>query len=104
MPRIRTIKPEFCESESIGRLSHGARLLFLQLFTAVDDDVRFRTSPRLLLCRLYPYDDADTIDENGVERLLRELEDQKCVRRYQVQGSQFLEIVSWSKHQKIDHK
>ena len=42
MPRIRTIKPEFPQSETIGRLSRDARLLFLQLFTLVDDAGRAR--------------------------------------------------------------
>jgi hypothetical protein len=55
--RIRTIKPEFVESESVGKLSREARLLFILLWTFVDDAGRARASSRLLTSRLYPYDD-----------------------------------------------
>ena len=56
MPRIRTIKPEFPQSESVGRLSREARLLFLLLFTLVDDAGRSRAASRMLASVLYPYD------------------------------------------------
>ena len=61
MPRIRTIKPEFPQSETVGRLTREARLLFLQLFTLVDDAGRARAAPGCL-------DVAITAD--GVEGLL----------------------------------
>jgi hypothetical protein len=35
--RIRSIKPEFPQSESVGRLSRDARLLFVQLWTICDE-------------------------------------------------------------------
>ena len=38
MARIRTIKPEFPQSETIGKLSREARLLFIQLWTLADDE------------------------------------------------------------------
>ena len=40
MARIRTIKPEFPQSESIGALTREARLLFVLLWTIVDDSGR----------------------------------------------------------------
>jgi len=45
MARIRTIKPEFPHSESMGRVSRDARLLFVMLFTIVDDEGRARRHP-----------------------------------------------------------
>jgi len=57
MARIRTIKPELPQSQSIGRLSRDARLLFIQLFTVADDAGRSRAASRLLASLLYPYDD-----------------------------------------------
>jgi hypothetical protein len=56
MGRIRTIKPEFPQSESVGRLSRDARLLFIQLWTVCDDSGRARGSSRMLASLLYPYD------------------------------------------------
>ncbi len=99
MPRIRTIKPEFPHSETIGKLSREARLLFVQLFTIVDDAGRTRAAPRMLASLLYPYDD----DAFGlIDGWLAELATHGAVRRYEVRGAQYLEIVKWLDHQKID--
>lgn len=99
MARIRTIKPELPQSETIGRLSRDARLLFIQLFTIADDAGRARAASRLLASLLYPYDE----DAGGlIDGWLKELEARNAIRRYEVDGSQYLEIVKWLEHQKID--
>lgn len=99
MARIRSIKPEFPQSETIGKLSRDARLLFVQLWTIVDDAGRARAASRMLASLLYPYDnDAPTL----IETWLAELEAHGCVRRYEVDGSSFLDLPNWLKHQKID--
>jgi hypothetical protein len=99
MARIRSIKPEFPQSETIGALSRDARLLFVQLWTLADDEGRARAASRMLASLLYPYDtDAGKL----MDRWLDELEEQKCIQRYEVEGSKYLEIVNWLKHQKID--
>lgn len=46
MGRIRTIKPEFPHSESMGRVSRDARLTFILLWTLSDDLGRLRGSSR----------------------------------------------------------
>jgi hypothetical protein len=99
MARIRTIKPEFPQSETIGALSRDARLLFIQLWTIADDEGRARAASRMLASLLYPYDtDAGKL----MDRWLEELEEHKCIRRYEADGSKYLEITNWLKHQKID--
>lgn len=100
MARIRTIKPEFCESESIGKLSREARLLFILLWTFVDDSGRARASSRLLASRLYPYDEDA---QQKIGGWLAELEEGGHVRLYEVDGDSYLDIPKWLKHQKIDH-
>jgi hypothetical protein len=99
MGRIRTIKPEFPHSETIGRLSRDARLLFIQLWTIADDSGRTRASSRMLASLLYPYDDDVP---KLIEGWLRELADHDCIQLYSVDGSHFLEVTNWLKHQKID--
>jgi len=100
MARIRTIKPEVVESESLGKLSRESRLLFILLWTFVDDDGRSRASSRLLASRLYPYDeDAPAL----IGAWLEELELGGHVRLYEVEGDSYLDIPKWLKHQKIDH-
>lgn len=99
MGRIRTIKPEFPQSESVGRISRDARLLFLQLFTLVDDEGRSRGASRMLASLLYPYDaDAPTL----IDGWLDELEREDHIRRYVVESQTYLEVINFNVHQKID--
>jgi hypothetical protein len=98
--RIRTIKPEFPHSESIGRLSRDARLMFIQLWTIADDHGRARAAPQLLCGQLYPYDaDAPKL----IGKWLAELEHEGHIRLYEVDDSRYLEISGWSKHQRVDN-
>ena len=97
--RIRTIKPEFPQSESMGRVSRDARLLFIMLWTICDDEGRSRAASRMLASLLFPYDDdAPTL----IDSWLQELEIEGCIVRYEAEGSTYLQIDKWLKHQKID--
>jgi hypothetical protein len=99
MPRIRTIKPEFPQSESMGRIGRESRLLFVLLWTLADDSGRLRGHSRVLASLLYPYDtDAGTL----IEGWMAELEHEECIRRYMHNGDTYLEVCNWNKHQKID--
>lgn len=99
MARIRTIKPEFPQSESMGRVSRDARLLFIQLWTLCDDEGRSRGDARLLKGLLYPYDEVRFSEIDG---WLDELEREGCLTRYEAEGSRYLAIRNWLNHQKID--
>jgi hypothetical protein len=99
MARIRTIKPEFPQSESMGNVSRDARLTFLQLWTIADDEGRLRGNSRMLASLLFPYDDdAPSL----IDGWLAELEREGCVVRYKVDGQSYLQICNWLIHQKID--
>ena len=100
MARIRTIKPEFPQSESTGRLSRDARLLFIMLWTISDDVGRCRAASRMLASLLYPYDDDAPKEIGG---WLEELERERCITRYVIDDTSYLQINNWLKHQKIDH-
>lgn len=99
MGRIRTIKPEFPQSESIGKLSRDARLLFIQLWTIADDSGRTRASSRMLASLLYPYDDDAP---NLMKAWLAELARETMIDLYSAEGNSYLQICNWQKHQKID--
>ncbi len=99
MARIRTIKPEFPQSESMGNVTRDARLCFIMLWTIADDSGRLRGASRMLASLLFPYDnDAPKL----MAKWLAELEREHCIRRYQVDGAQYVEIAKWLDHQKID--
>lgn len=100
MARIRSIKPEFPQSESMGAISREARLCFILLWTISDDEGRLRAASRMLASLLYPYDNdaAELIDG-----WLEELEREECIQRYKVDGQSYIQIHNWLSHQKIDH-
>ena len=99
MARIRTIKPEFPQSESMGRLSRDARLLFVQMWTLADDSGRLRGNSRMLASLLFPYDDDAPALMDG---WVGELEAEGCIVRYLADGQTYIEICKWLIHQKID--
>lgn len=99
MARIRTIKPEFPQSESMGNVSRDARLTFLELWTIADDEGRLRGNSRMLASLLFPYDDDAPALIDG---WLGELEREGCIVRYKVDGQSYVEICNWLIHQKID--
>jgi hypothetical protein len=99
MARIRTIKPEFPQSESMGNVSRDARLCFVMMWTLADDSGRLRGNSRMLASLLFPYDD-DASDL--IEVWLDELSAEGCIDRYLVGGSSYIQIANWLSHQKID--
>jgi hypothetical protein len=102
MARIRSIKPEFWKSESIACHDMFTRLVFIGLWTYVDDNGVGLDNPKLVAAELFPLEE----DFAGVSRDLREslarLADTGRIRRYTVDGKAYLAIVNWSEHQKID--
>jgi hypothetical protein len=100
LARIRSIKPEFPQSESMGRVSRDARLLFIQIWTLCDDSGRTRAASRMLASLLFPYDnDAPAL----IDGWLAELEREQCIVRYSADGSSYIQVCKWLNHQKIDH-
>lgn len=99
MARIRSIKPEFPQSESMGRVSRDARLLFVMLWPICDDHGRTRAASRMLASTLFPYDDDA---KDLIEGWLCELENVGCILRYEVGDSAYLEVCNWLTHQRID--
>lgn len=101
MSRIRTIKPDFFVSESIGELSLHARLTFIGLWTYVDDQGRAKDNPRAIRGALWP-NDEETVTSADVARFIDELEQKGMVCRYTVGGANYLHVVNMRKHQAIN--
>jgi hypothetical protein len=99
MARIRTIKPEFPQSESMGRVSREARLCFVLLWTLADDAGRLRGNSRMLASLLYPYDDDA---KKHIDKWLCDLDAESCITRYTIDGDQYIQVNAWLTHQKID--
>ena len=100
--RIRTIKPEFWRSEDIAALSIEDRLLFIGLWSYVEDNGVGRDEPQLIQCDLYP---LDTFTEGSLRTHggLKRLSEQGLITRFEgPDGRRYLQVNSWDKHQKIN--
>lgn len=97
MGRIRTIKPEFFRSRSLAKVTLPARLTFQGLWCEADDHGRGIADPRILKGVLWALDDDMTADD--VLDHLDQLERTGHIRRYEVDGDAFYEVVAWEKHQ-----
>lgn len=101
MARIRSIKPEFFTSESIGALSLHARLTFAGLWTYVDDRGRAKDNPRVIRGALWP-NDEETVSSADVADFISELVKHDMVCRYAVGGRDYLHVINMRKHQAIN--
>ncbi|QUL79900.1 hypothetical protein [Brevibacterium sp. SMBL_HHYL_HB1] len=102
--RIRSIKPEFWRSDDVNAMCIEDRLLFIGLWSYVDDNGvgidRFSNICADLFAHdlsVSPHDTLMRVQE-GLERL----QTLGVIVRYSVGGKDYLEIVNWSKHQKIN--
>ena len=102
MARIRTIKPEFFQHESLFEAEESSglplRLAFIGLWTQCDRAGRFEWRPRQLKLNVLPYDSID------FPAVLSVLETHGFIRRYDVDGKSYGCIPSWEKHQYINSR
>jgi hypothetical protein len=76
------------------------RLTFIGLWTACDDEGRYRYEPELLKADLWPFEGEVTAED--VEADAWELAKRSLVCVYDVEGKRYLHIVNWREHQKIN--
>ncbi len=98
MARIRTVKPTFWTDEKIVELSPWARLLFIGTWNFADDEGRMEYSPKRLKMQVFPADSVELVE------LSAELVEHGLVRIYKVDGKEYLQIINFDKHQKIDRR
>ncbi len=98
--RIRTIKPEILEDETVSSLSDGAWRLWVSLWTLADDHGNCRCSPKWFAGQIWWAKGRDLIE---VEGYTAELAETNRIAIYQVRGGRYLHINNWDKHQRIDN-
>lgn len=98
MARARNIKPGFFQNEDIVELEFGDRLLFIGLWTLADREGRLEDRPKRIKMSLFPADEFDV--EKGISELVRNW----FVRRYEVCGKRYIQILNFKKHQKPHHQ
>lgn len=102
--RIRTIKPEFWDSDVIQGLDIATRLLFIGLWNYVDDNGVGKDSVRKITTSLFAGDYYDNPHETSLRTHggLSELSSAGLIVRYEVENERFLQIVNWDEHQKVN--
>ena len=100
--RIRSIRPEFWSSEDIAAMSWDTRLVFIGLWSYVDDNGVGRDVERLIVAALFALDEDFRESSRRVTGALRHLSDHGQITRYMVDGRPYLHIAAWTKHQRIE--
>jgi hypothetical protein len=100
--RIRSIKPDFYTSEDIAALDWDARLVFIGLWSYVDDNGVGRDNERLIVADLFPLEEDPREALAKVSRALELLETRGQITRYEVDGNRYVFVNAWDKHQKVD--
>lgn len=95
MARARNIKPGFFKNEDLGLLPIGARMLFVGLWTLADREGRMEDRPARIAAEIFPYDRE--ISVQVVSEWINLLAG--FVTRYTANGSKFLAINNFTKHQ-----
>lgn len=102
--RIRSIKPEFWRSDDVNEMTIEDRLLFIGLWSYVDDNGVGIDRHSSICADLFAHDLSvsphDTFKR--VQDGLSRLHSLGVIVRYSVENKDYLEIVNWSKHQKIN--
>jgi hypothetical protein len=100
--RIRSIKPEFWRSDAIARLPRDIRLLFIGLWSYVDDNGVGIDDERMIVADLFALDDDTREVRDYVREGLATLSREMRVTRYEVGGKRYLWIRNWFEHQRVD--
>jgi hypothetical protein len=99
--RIRTVKPLFFQSESIADLSSDfVRLLFIGLWTYVDDAGRGHDNPRVIKGSLFSL--RDDVGPGAVDFGMWELHQTGHIQRYTNNGARYFSIPKFRIHQRIN--
>lgn len=99
--RMRVVKPDFYESETIGALSRWARQLLIGLFSYADDNGVQRDQAVSIASELFRFDLAADPTEIllAIEEGLAELAASGELKRYRIDGAGYLQITNWALYQ-----
>lgn len=101
--RIRSILPDFYRSEDIGALDWHDRLVFIGLWSYVDDNGVGRDNDRLITSDLFPLDGDPTESLRRVSTALDALARGGQIQRYKVGGVAYLFVTNWDKYQRVQN-
>lgn len=98
MARARNIKPKFFTNQELVELPFSTRLLFIGLWTLADRAGRMEDKPKRIKMEIFPADNVD------VDAALNELQSAGLIQRYAANGTRYLAVLAFLKHQNPHHK
>lgn len=96
MAQRRMIARSISTSTRMAEVSTFAKLLFTWIIPHCDDFGHLDSTPKILKGMVVPFCEEGT---DQVEAALNELESNKLIRFYEVDGRRYLEIDKWNDHQ-----
>lgn len=94
--RRRSYNPllkSYPDSEKINSVSEGAECLYCRLIAQSDDAGRYYADPRVVLAKLFTHRMVAGLTVEEVASRLDELEASSLIKRYEVDGKKYLQIV-----------
>ena len=106
MARIRALKPEAFQSETLSEVSVSAERTFFGLTTQADDRGRLADKPAVLNGAIWPMRQTHTpadLEAELVELTEAGEPDEPLVCRYiGCDGKRYMHLVTWDRHQKVE--
>ena len=99
----RILKESITTSATIDQLSDAEEALFYRLLVVVDDYGRFDATPEIVLGRCLARKIGKVSPKDVAKRLDR-LDEVGLIRRYWVEGVQYLYVTTWDIHQQVRAK
>lgn len=93
MARSRNIKPGFFANEDLAECDPLARILFAGLWCLADRAGRLEDRPKRIRAEILPYDTVDA------DALLNQLQRRGFIVRYEHDGSRYIQVLNFGKHQ-----
>ena len=91
--RARNLKPGFFKNEILADCDPLARILFSGLWCMADREGRLEYRPKRIKAEVLPYDNCN------IEELLTQLSSKGFIQKYSVNNENYIEIVSFGRHQ-----
>jgi hypothetical protein len=96
--RARNLKPGFFDDEDLHlKLGPHHAILFAGLWCLADKQGKLEDRPIRIKANIMPYYEVDA------DKMLSELEEQKFIQRYSVNGNKYLKVLNFCKHQHPHH-
>lgn len=94
----RIIKESICTSVTLQNLTSMAEILFYRLIVNCDDYGRLNALPPIIRAKCFPLK-LDKISDADIVTWLAELAAERLIELYTVDGQEYLQMVTWARHQ-----